>query len=188
MAAEPGFSAGAPHAIGLLFLGLAFFAAVAALSHEHERAFSASVIYLAFGLGAAAVIDLLGVAWLGPIEDSALLELVSELAVVIALFGTGLKLDRALGLRSWSIVWRLLGITMPLTIGAVALFGVQAMGLPLGVALMLGAILAPTDPVLAGDVGVGPPGEEDERDPNFPLTGEAGLNDGLAFPFLFLGV
>ena len=188
MAAEPGFSAGAPHAIGLLFLGLAFFAAVAALSHEHERAFSASVIYLAFGLGAAAVIDLLAVAWLGPIEDSALLELVSELAVVIALFGTGLKLDRALGLRSWSIVWRLLGITMPLTIGAVALFGVQAMGLPLGVALMLGAILAPTDPVLAGDVGVGPPGEEDERDPNFPLTGEAGLNDGLAFPFLFLGV
>src|SRR5829696_6212900 len=97
--AEPGFSAGAPHAIGLLFLGLAFFAAVAALSHEHERAFSASVIYLAFGLGAAAVIDLLAVAWLGPIEDSALLELVSELAVVIALFGTGLKLDRALGLR-----------------------------------------------------------------------------------------
>ena len=53
---------------------------------------------------------------------------------------------------------------------------------------MLGAILAPTDPVLAGDLGVGPPGEEDEREPNFSLTGEAGLNDGLAFPFLFLGV
>jgi NhaP-type Na+/H+ or K+/H+ antiporter len=51
----------------------------------------------------------------------------------------------------------------------------------------LGAILAPTDPVLAGDVGVGPPGDEDEREPNFSLTGEAGLNDGLAFPFLFLG-
>jgi NhaP-type Na+/H+ or K+/H+ antiporter len=42
--------------------------------------------------------------------------------------------------------------------------------------------------VLAGDVGVGPPGEEDEREPNFSLTGEAGLNDGLAFPFLLLGV
>jgi NhaP-type Na+/H+ or K+/H+ antiporter len=188
LAAEPGFSAGAPHAIALLFLGLAFFAAVAALSHQHERAFSASLIYLGLGIGAAAVIDLLDVRWLHPIDDADLLEAVSELAVVIALFGTGLKLDRAIGLRSWSIVWRLLGIAMPLTIGAVTLFGVHAMGLPLGVALMLGAILAPTDPVLAGDVGVGPPGEEDEREPNFSLTGEAGLNDGLAFPFLFLGV
>jgi NhaP-type Na+/H+ or K+/H+ antiporter len=188
LAAEPGFSAGAPHAIALLFLGLAVFAAVAALSHEHERAFSASLIYLGLGVGAAAVIDLLDVAWLTPIEDAELLEAVSELAVVIALFGTGLKLDRAIGLRSWSIVWRLLGLAMPRTIGAVALFGVHAMGLPLGVALVLGAILAPTDPVLAGDVGVGPPGEEDEREPNFSLTGEAGLNDGLAFPFLFLGV
>ncbi|MEA2329866.1 MAG: sodium/hydrogen antiporter [Thermoleophilaceae bacterium] len=187
-AAEPGFSAGAPHAIALLFLGLAFFAAVAALSHEHERAFSASLIYLTLGIGAAAVIDLLDVGWLDPIEDADLLEAVSELAVVIALFGTGLKLDRAIGLRSWSIVWRLLGVAMPLTIGAVTLFGVHAMGLPLGVALILGAILAPTDPVLAGDVGVGPPGEEDESEPNFSLTGEAGLNDGLAFPFLFLGV
>jgi NhaP-type Na+/H+ or K+/H+ antiporter len=187
-AADPGFSAGAPHAIALLFLGLAFFAAVAALSHEHERAFSASLIYLGLGIGAAVVIDLLDVAWLHPIEDADLLEAVSELAVVIALFGTGLKLDRAIGLRSWSIVWRLLGVAMPLTIGAVTLFGVHAMGLPLGAALMLGAILAPTDPVLAGDVGVGPPGEEDESEPNFSLTGEAGLNDGLAFPFLFLGV
>jgi sodium/hydrogen antiporter len=187
-AAEPGFSAGAPHAIALLFLGLAFFAAVAALSHQHERAFSASLIYLGLGIAAAAVIDLLDVRWLDPIQDADLLEAVSELAVVIALFGTGLKLDRAIGLRSWSMVWRLLGIAMPLTICAVTLFGVHAMGLPLGVALMLGAILAPTDPVLAGDVGVGPPGEEDESEPNFSLTGEAGLNDGLAFPFLFLGV
>ena len=187
-AAESGFSAGDPHAIGLLFLGLAFFAAVAALSHQHERAFSASLIYLGLGIGAASVIDLLDVAWLHPIQDAELLETVSELAIVIALFGTGLKLDRAIGLRSWSIVWRLLGVAMPLTIGAVALFGVHAMGLPAGVALMLGAILAPTDPVLAGDLGVGPPGEEDEREPNFSLTGEAGLNDGLAFPFLFLGV
>jgi NhaP-type Na+/H+ or K+/H+ antiporter len=187
-AAEPGFSGGAPHAIALLFLGLAFFAAIAALSHEHDRAFSASLIYLGLGVGAATVIDLLDVNWVHPIDDADLLEVVSELAVIIALFGTGLKLDRPLGLRSWSIVWRLLGLAMPLTIAAIALFGVGVMGLPLGVALILGATLAPTDPVLAGDVGVGPPGEEDEREPNFSLTGEAGLNDGLAFPFLLLGV
>ena len=58
------------------------------------------------------------------------------------------------------------------------------MGLSLGAALLLGAILAPTDPVLAGDIGVGPPGDEDEHEPNFALTAEAGVNDGLAFPFV----
>ena len=77
---------------------------------------------------------------------------------------------------------------MPLTIAGVALFGVFAMGLSLGAAIVLGAILAPTDPVLAGDVGVGPPGDEEEREPNFSITGEAGLNDSLAVPFLFLGI
>jgi NhaP-type Na+/H+ or K+/H+ antiporter len=61
------------------------------------------------------------------------------------------------------------------------------MGLSLGAAIILGAALAPTDPVLAGDVGVGPPGDEEGREPNVALTAEAGLNDGLAFPFVFLG-
>ncbi|HKH18217.1 MAG TPA: cation:proton antiporter, partial [Solirubrobacteraceae bacterium] len=55
-------------------------------------------------------------------------------------------------------------------------------------ALLLGACLAPTDPVLAGDIGVGPPGDEDEHEPNFALTSEAGLNDGLAFPFVLAGI
>jgi NhaP-type Na+/H+ or K+/H+ antiporter len=61
------------------------------------------------------------------------------------------------------------------------------MGLSIGAAVLLGAALAPTDPVLAGDIGVGPPGEEEEREPNFSVTAEAGFNDGLAFPFLLLG-
>jgi NhaP-type Na+/H+ or K+/H+ antiporter len=130
----------------------------------------------------------IGVDGLDPLRNARLLEWASEIAVVIALFATGLRLDRVLGLRSWASVWRLLAIAMPLTIGAVTLFGVHAMGLPLGVAIVLGAILAPTDPVLAGDIGVGPPDEEDEREPSFALTGEAGLNDGLALPFVFLGL
>lgn len=143
---------------------------------------------MALGLAAAAVMAAIGVGGLGPLKNERLLEWVSEIAVVIALFATGLRLDRAVGLRTWAPVWRLLAIAMPLTIGAVTLFGVHAMGLSLGAAVVLGAVLAPTDPVLAGDIGVGPPGEEDEREPNFALTGEAGLNDGLAFPFVFLGL
>jgi len=185
--AERGFSFADPYALGLAFAGLAVFAAIGALSHQHERAFSASLIYLALGLAAATAIDVLDVHWIDPVGDAEAVGRLAEFAVIVALFGTGLKLDRALDRDAWGPVGRLLGIVMPLTIAAVALFGTQVMGLSLGAAIILGAVLAPTDPVLAGDVGVGPPGDEDERDTNFALTAEAGLNDGLAFPFVFLG-
>jgi sodium/hydrogen antiporter len=188
LAAKEGFDFADPYALGLLFAGVAIFAAVAALSHQEQRAFSASVIYLGLGLAAAGAIELLGVRWLEPQQDSTIIEHAAEFAVIVALFATGLRLDRPLGSRAWMSVWRLLGIVMPLTIAAVAVLGTQVLGLSLGAAVILGAALAPTDPVLAGDVGVGPPGDADEREPNFSLTAEAGLNDGLAFPFVFLGV
>lgn len=188
LAAERGFSFADPLAIGLIFCGLAVFAAIGALSHEHERAFSASIIYLGLGAAAAVVIELAGIGWVDPLADEAAVERLAEFAVVIALFGTGLKLEDPFARRSWTGVARLLLIAMPLTIAAIALFGTQVMGLSLGAALVLGAILAPTDPVLAGDIGVGPPGDEEEHEPNISITGEAGLNDGLAFPFLFLGL
>jgi NhaP-type Na+/H+ or K+/H+ antiporter len=187
IAVAEGLSFGEPFYLALLLAGVAVIAAVGALSHQHEHAFSASVIYLVLGLGAALIVEALGVDWLEPGDDHTLLERLSELALIIALFGTGLKLDRALTLREWSGVGRLLLVAMPLTIGAVALFGSFVMGLGAGAAIMLGACLAPTDPVLAGDIGVGPPGDEEEREPNFSITGEAGLNDGLAIPFLVLG-
>ena len=188
IAAERGFSFADPYVIALLFCAVAVFAAIGALSHQHERAFSASIIYLGLGAGAAIVVQLVGISWIDPIEDASLIEHLSELALIIALFATGLKLDRPLEWSSWSGVARLLGVAMPLTILGVAVFGTQVVGLSLGAAVVLGAILAPTDPVLAGDIGVGPPGEEDEHEPNFSITGEAGLNDGLALPFLFLGL
>jgi sodium/hydrogen antiporter len=187
LAVAEGLSFGGPFYLALLVAGLAVMAAVGALSHQHAHAFSASVIYLLIGLGTALIVEALGVDWLEPGEDHALLEHLSELALIIALFGTGLKLDRALTVREWSGVGRLLVVAMPLTIGTVALFGSLVMGLGAGAAIMLGACLAPTDPVLAGDIGVGPPGDEEEREPNFSITGEAGLNDGLAIPFLLLG-
>lgn len=188
IAAERGFDFADPIAIALVFCGFAVFAAIGSLSHQHERAFSASIIYLGLGAGAAVVIQLVDVGWVDPLEDYELLEHLTELAVVIALFATGLKLDRPLTLGSWAGVIRLIAIAMPLTIAAIALFGTQVMGLSLGAAIVLGAILAPTDPVLAGDIGVGPPGDEEEHEPNFSITGEAGLNDGMALPFLFLGL
>lgn len=112
----------------------------------------------------------------------------SELLVLIALMGAGLKLDRRFSWRKWGITWRLLGPTMLLTIAAITALGVWVLDLPLPLAILLGGALAPTDPVLAADVQVGPPktGEEDEV--RFGLTSEAGLNDGLAFPFVNLAV
>ena len=174
--------------VGLAFCAVAIFAAIGALSHQRDRAFSASIIYLGLGALAALGIELLDIGWIEPVEDAELIERISELAVIVALFGAGLKLDRAFTRRSWSGVARLLLIAMPLTIAAVAAFGHEVMGLSLGAAVVLGAILAPTDPVLAGDIGVGPPGDEEEQEPNFSITGEAGMNDGLAFPFIFAGL
>ena len=187
LGAERGFSYADPYAIALAFAGVAVFAAVGALSHQRERAFSASLIYLVLGIVAATIIDVLGVRWIDPLDDAAVIERLAEFAVIVALFGTGLKLERALDPRVWGSVARLIGVVMPLTIAAVALLGGVFMELSLGAAIILGAALAPTDPVLAGDVGVGPPGDEEENEPNFALTAEAGLNDGAAFPFVFLG-
>lgn len=115
-------------------------------------------------------------------------EKLTELVVIISLMGCGLKLDRPPGLKSWAVTWRLLAIAMPLTIGAVAFLGVWGLGFTLPMALLLGAAMAPTDPVLASDVQVGPPRSGDEDEVRFGLTSEAGLNDALAFPFVHLAI
>ncbi|MGI8781610.1 MAG: cation:proton antiporter [Solirubrobacteraceae bacterium] len=187
-AADTGFSFADPFAVGILFIGFAVFAAVGALSHQHERAFSASLIYLVLGCCAAAVIDVSGVGWIDPIADVSLVDHLTEVAVIVALFSAGLKLDRPLTWRAWGTTVRMLLVAMPVTIGLIALLGSQLLGLSSAAALMLGACLAPTDPVLAGDIGVGPPGDEDEHEPNFALTSEAGFNDGLAFPFVLAAI
>ena len=123
-----------------------------------------------------------------PAEHLAATEHLTELVVLISLMGAGLKLDRPFALRSWGITWRLLGPAMLLTIAFLTAAAHLLLGLGAAAALLLGACLAPTDPVLASDVQVGPPrtGEEDEV--RFALTSEAGLNAGLAFPFVLLAV
>ena len=133
-----------------------------------------------------------------PIEHRVFVEHLAEFTVLVALMGVGLALDRPLSLRSfdswrsWGATWRLLVIAMPLSIAGIALLGWWVMGLAPSAALHLGAALAPTDPVLASDVQVeGPTTTEEDEDEideddevRFALTSEAGLNDGLAFPFV----
>lgn len=123
-----------------------------------------------------------------PVLYPEITERFTEFVVIIALMGAGLKIDRLFGWRRWAITWRLLLITMPLSILAMTVLGQALLGLPLAIALLLAASLAPTDPVLAADIQVGPPKTGDEDDVRFGLTSEAGLNDGAAFPFVHLAV
>lgn len=111
-----------------------------------------------------------------------------ELVVIVSLMGAGLKLDRPVSWRGWSSTWRLLAIAMPLTMLATAWLGVVGLGFSLPMAMLLAASIAPTDPVLASDVQVGPPRTGNEDEVRFGLTSEAGLNDALAFPFVHLAI
>ncbi len=122
-----------------------------------------------------------------PVIRPGLWEVTSEFAVIIALFGTGIRIDRIAGRGLWTPTVRLLAIAMPLCMIAVA--GIATLtGLALGSAILLAAVLAPTDPVLAADVQVGAPLKGREHPVRFALTAEAGLNDGLAFPFVYLAI
>jgi NhaP-type Na+/H+ or K+/H+ antiporter len=128
----------------------------------------------------------IGLLVLDPLDRSLLLERATELVVIISLFSAGLKLRSPLTDSRWRIPVRLAFVSMTLTVGAVTLVGIYGLGLPVGGAVLLGAILAPTDPVLASDVQVEDPRDQDRL--RFGLTGEAGLNDGTAFPFVMLGL
>lgn len=145
---------------------------------------STAMLYLAvgFGLGPAGF----GLLDVDPIVDAEVIERLAEIAVLISLFVTGLKLSVPLSDRRWMVPLRLAFVSMTLTVALIAVTGVLALGLSLGAAILLGAILAPTDPVLASDVQVEDAADRDRL--RFGLSGEAGLNDGTAFPFVMLGL
>ncbi|WP_026536295.1 cation:proton antiporter [Arthrobacter sp. H14] len=128
-----------------------------------------------------------------PIEYSDVTVHLSEVCVIISLMGAGLALDRRVGWKRWATTWRLLGIAMPLCLIVFTLLGMWVLGLGLAAAILVAAALAPTDPVLASEVQVGEPSETEEElefedEVRFGLTSEAGLNDGLAFPFVYLAI
>jgi sodium/hydrogen antiporter len=141
-----------------------------------------------FYLGAGLALGPAGIAMLrlDVIRDAVFLERVTEIAVIVSLFTAGLKLRLPLRDRRWRPPLLLATVGMVITVGGIATVGLWGLGLPLGAAVLLGAVLAPTDPVLASDVQV--EGAEDGETMRFGLTGEAGLNDGTAFPFVMLAL
>ncbi len=145
---------------------------------------STSMLYLAIG----AAISPLWLGWttLSVPPHTVLLERLAEVVVVLSLFTSGLKMSVGLGDGRWFLPLRLASVSMLITVALIAVAGVVLLQLPLGAAILLGAILAPTDPVLASDVQITEPTDRDRL--RFGLTGEAGLNDGTAFPFVMLGL
>ena len=165
--------------IGLLLVGMALSGSVL-----KRLPLSTSMLYLMVGVGLGP--SGFGLIRLDPVRDSALLERLAEVAVIVSLFTAGLKLRIGLRDALWQLPLRLASGSMVVTIGLVSVVGVVGLGLSWGAAILLGAILAPTDPVLASDVQMTDPTDRDRL--RFALTGEAGLNDGAAFPFIMLGL
>lgn len=186
-----------------LLAGVALLLAVVLPTALSQAAASAPIVLLVVG-GLFGLLPLPDGVAVTPVANRAFIEHLTEFTVLIALMGVGLALDRPLHpLRprtwhAWGATWRLLGIAMPLTIAGVAVIGWWVVGLAPAAAVLLGSVLAPTDPVLASDVQVEGPTPADEGDTHdeidehdevrFALTSEAGLNDGLAFPFVYLAV
>jgi NhaP-type Na+/H+ or K+/H+ antiporter len=145
---------------------------------------SAAIIYLALGwaLGPAGV----GLLAIDPAQHGAVVEVVAEIAVLVSLFAVGLKLRVPLERRTWRVPLRLAWWGMLASIALTAFIAWLLLDLPWPLALLLGAVLAPTDPVLASDVQIRAP---DDRDAvRFSLTAEGAINDGMAFPMVMLAL
>jgi sodium/hydrogen antiporter len=175
--------------------GLAYAAAgaatlLAALLPRLLRRAPLSMPMVFVGLGALAFGLVEGLPTPDPVQHETVAVHLTELVVIVSLMGAGLALDRPVGRRRWASTWRLLAVTMPLSIIAVGLLGSWLLGLGAAAAILLAAALAPTDPVLADEVQVAEPSddEDSEDETRFALTSEAGLNDGLAFPFTYAAI
>ena len=143
-----------------------------------------AIIYLAVGLLVGPTV--LNVFHFNPLKESALLEVLTEVVVLISLFSAGVKMPVPVSLARWRTPILLATASMTFTVAMVAAFAWYVFDLPLGAGILLGAILAPTDPVLATDVQIRHPGDRDQL--RYTLTCEAGMNDGSAFPFVMLGL
>ena len=143
---------------------------------------SYALIYLIVGIGLGPY----GVKLIELRPQAQFLEKLTEFVVLVSLFSCGLKMNRPLQLWAWNSTARLLGFLMPISIFAVAAIAHWFVKLDWGPAILLGAILAPTDPVLASEVQIADIEDRDEL--RFGLTSEGGLNDALAFPFVYFGI
>lgn len=171
-----------PHILNLLAISLLLLIVTLGSGWISRLPLSYAIIYLGVGV----VLSPYGLALIEIRPDAEFLERLTEFVVLVSLFSCGLKMNRPLRPRFWGSTIRLIGLLMPISILAVAAIGHWALKLSWGEAVLLGAILAPTDPVLASEVQLANP--DDRNGLRFGLTSEGGLNDALAFPFVYFGL
>ncbi|MCC0176438.1 sodium:proton antiporter [Waterburya agarophytonicola K14] len=168
--------------LSLLVIGLLLLAVTLGSGWIKRLPLSYALIYLIVGI-------VLGSYGFGLIEirpNTEFLERLTEFVVIVSVFGCGLKINRPLKLWGWQSTIRLIGLLMPISILALAAIAHYVLGMGWGAAVLMGAILAPTDPVLASEVQLSHVEDKDEL--RFALTSEGGLNDSLAFPFVYFGI
>ncbi len=171
-----------PHIIFLFIIGLLILTVTLGSGWIMRLPLSYSLIYFVVG----AVLGPNGIGLLSTQPSTGFIERLTEFVVIVSVFGCGLKMNRPLDVKHWQTTGRLIGFLMPISIAAIAFVGHWILGFSWGAAILLGAILAPTDPVLASEVQLGDSEDHDEL--RFGLTSEGGLNDSLAFPFVYFGL
>ncbi len=157
-----------------------------ALSSAYLRRIPISTAFIYMAIGIAVSPFGFGVVSVDIQANKVFLEHLTEIAVIISLFVGGLKLRLPLKNDAWSAAFRLALPVMLFSIICIAIFAHYVFGFGWGIAVLLGALLAPTDPVLASSVSV--EGANDKDLMRYGLSGEAGLNDGMAFPFVVFGL
>ena len=150
------------------------------------------ISYPIFLIGIGLLIHAAGVPlpWPDPFWPDLWVMSISEIVVIISLMGAGLAIGRTFDWRNWTMPLRMILITMPLCLVAIYLLGNHFLMMSVPASLLLAAVLIPTDPVLAGEVQLDDPSTENQKNKQvqFALTAEAGLNDGLAYPFTWMAV
>ncbi|MBE9461849.1 cation:proton antiporter [Dyadobacter subterraneus] len=167
--------------IGIAALGMAWMP-----SFTKKTGISDSVVYVLLGAVSYYFIDILPKP--DPVRYEDYTVHFTEFVIIISIMGGGLKIDRPFSLQTWIVPFRLLTITMVLCIFLLTMLSYLFLHFDFASSLLLGAALAPTDPVLAADVQVGPPLEKKKDNVRFALTAEAGMNDGMGFPFTWLAI
>ena len=147
---------------------------------------SYSIIYVFFGFVLYSLID--GLPEADPMQKENITMRLTEMVVIVSLMGTGLKTNEPFSFKKWAVPLKLVSITMLLSIALTTVLGYVWLGFTFPSALLIGAALAPTDPVLASDVQIDSPRDKSHSDVRFSLTAEGGLNDGMAFPFTWLAI
>lgn len=172
--------------VHLLLIGIVILLAATIPNLLKNKNISEPIIYIAIGV----LIYLLGNNYssIAPLNNVKVIEEITEFVVIVALTNAGLKIRNPFSWETWRHSFWLLAITMPLTIIASAFISSWILGFAPAAAILYGSLISPTDPVLASDLQTTRPSEKDISKTRLALTSEAGINDGLAFPFTYFAL